>query len=116
MKNYRNAMFIIIPTSDAYPALNIAQAIQVVCYELRMTYLSKEKLVIEAPNRDVKPASAESMRHFFDRLESTLINIGFLDPKVPRQTMTRMRRLFTRVRMDEMEVAMLRGILKKMDK
>lgn len=105
-----------IPTSDDYPALNIAQAIQVVCYELRMAYLSTEAPPSEKSEWDVKPASVQSLSHFFDHLEATLIQIEFLDPKVPRQTMTRLKRLFTRLRMDEMEVSMLRGVLKKIDK
>jgi tRNA (cytidine32/uridine32-2'-O)-methyltransferase len=40
---------------------------------------------------------------------------GFLDPKTPRQTMTRMRRMFGRIRPDQSEVAILRGLLSSVD-
>ena len=44
-------------------------------------------------------------------LEETLVDVGFHDPENPRQLMTRLRRLFTRLRPDEMEINMLRGFL-----
>lgn len=109
-----------IPTADEYSSLNVAQAVQVVAYEMRLA-LCGEQLPSETVNRedkrswDVPPASAQGLELFYAHLEQVLIDIDFLDPEVPRQTMTRMRRLFTRVQMDEMELAMMRGILKKMD-
>ncbi len=109
-----------IPTGDEYSSLNVAQAVQVVTYELRMAAFGDElpsEKVTQEDKRDwdVKLASTEAMEHFYQHLEQVLIDIDFLDPEVPRQTMTRLRRLFTRVRMDEMELAMMRGILKKVD-
>ena len=53
------------------------------------------------------------MEYFFEHLEATLIDLEFLDPKAPRQLMTRLRRLYSRVRLDDMEVNILRGILKE---
>jgi tRNA (cytidine32/uridine32-2'-O)-methyltransferase len=40
-----------------------------------------------------------------------LVDIGFLDPAAPKQLMPRLNRLFNRVRLDEMELNILRGIL-----
>ena len=53
------------------------------------------------------------MEYFFEHLEETLVDLEFLNPAAPRQLMTRLRRLYTRVRLDEMEVQILRGILKE---
>ncbi len=110
-----------IPTGDEYSSLNLACAVQVVAYELRMAAMgdglsSIKDNVADMREWDVPPASSSMMEHFYEHLEQVLIDIDFLDPKTPRQTMTRLRRLFNRVRMDEMESSMLRGILKSIDR
>jgi tRNA (cytidine32/uridine32-2'-O)-methyltransferase len=56
------------------------------------------------------------MSHFYQHLEKTLTDIEFLDNSARRQTMPRLKRLFNRIRLDEMEVQMLRGILKSVDR
>jgi tRNA (cytidine32/uridine32-2'-O)-methyltransferase len=100
-----------IPTSADYSSLNLAMAVQIVCYELRML-LDMPNL----PNRqdaqwDAPFVTGDSMEHFYNHLERTLIDIEFLDPAAPRQLMQRMRRLYSRVRLDKMELNILRGIL-----
>jgi tRNA (cytidine32/uridine32-2'-O)-methyltransferase len=100
-----------IPTSGDYSSLNLAMAVQVVCYELRM--------LVDMPNLpekqdaqwDTSFVTGDSMEHFYTHLEQTMIDIEFLDPAAPRQLMQRMRRLFSRVRLDKMELNILRGIL-----
>jgi tRNA (cytidine32/uridine32-2'-O)-methyltransferase len=56
------------------------------------------------------------MARFYVHLEQTLIDIGFLDPKAPRQLMRRLKRLYNRVRLDDMELNILRGILAETQK
>jgi tRNA (cytidine32/uridine32-2'-O)-methyltransferase len=56
------------------------------------------------------------MQRFYLHLEEALIDIEFLDPAAPRQLMSRMRRLFSRLRLDETEVNILRGILTEAQK
>ena len=53
------------------------------------------------------------MEHFYKHLEETLIDVEFLDPAAPRQLMSRLRRLYSRVRLDEMELNILRGVLSR---
>ncbi len=106
-----------IPTNDEYSSLNLAQAVQVVAYECRMTAVGDDLPSIKESGGDrrdwdIKAASSAAMEHFYKHLEQTLIDIDFLDPDQPRQTMTRLRRLFGRQRLDEMELQMLRGILR----
>ncbi len=101
-----------IPANDAYPALNIAAAVQVVAYEIRISYLTDK--AGEAPHFDdwdQSPARTKDVELYFTHLEQTLEKLGFFDPKNPRQTMTRLRRLFNRVRLDEMELSIMRGVL-----
>jgi tRNA (cytidine32/uridine32-2'-O)-methyltransferase len=56
------------------------------------------------------------MERFFAHLEQTLSEIGFLNPAAPRQLMPRLRRLYSRIRLDEMELNILRGILTETQK
>jgi len=105
-----------IPTSDAYPSLNLAMAVQIVCYELRMQALAGTLPEREDALWDAPFATRENMERFYTHLQSTLTAIGFLDPAAPRQLMARLRRLYSRVRLDEMELNILRGILTETDK
>jgi tRNA C32,U32 (ribose-2'-O)-methylase TrmJ len=56
-------------------------------------------------------ADSAALEYFYEHLEATLTQVGFHDPENPRQLMTRLRRLFNRVRIDRMEVNILRGFL-----
>ena len=97
-----------IPASKDYPSLNLAMAVQVVTYEIfRQAAESKPR-----PRAwDRAPATAAAVEALLAHLEETLTETEFLDAENPGQTLTRLRRLFTRVQLDETEVGMLRGIL-----
>jgi len=101
-----------IPSNPDYSALNIAAAIQVIVYEIRMSALTAERgEPISFDDWDVPRAKHEALERYYEHLEETLVQLKFLDPDNPRQTVTRMRRLFNRVRLDEMELNILRGLL-----
>lgn len=101
-----------IPANPEYSALNISAALQVIVYEIRMSYLAwKEGKAPHFDDWDMPPAKHEEMEHYYTHLQSTLESLKFLDPDNPRQTVTRMRRLFNRVRMDQMELNIMRGML-----
>lgn len=105
-----------IPTSDDYSSLNLAMAVQIVCYELRMLLVQPELATREDEVWDTPFATAENMERFYVHLEQTLMELEFLDPAAPRQLMARLRRLYGRVRLDEMELNILRGILTETNK
>lgn len=96
-----------IPTAPDYSSLNLAAAVQVVCYELRMALLDG----VVPDDIEADHASTEEMESFFAHLEQTLVEIGFLDPGNPRQVMRRLRRLYNRARTERVELNILRGIL-----
>lgn len=101
-----------IPTGKAYSSLNLGMAVQVLTYEILQASIAAE----DQPDQvggdwDMEYATSDALEHFFVHLESTLIETGFHDPTNPRQLMTRLRRMFNRIRMDEMEVNILRGFL-----
>jgi len=98
-----------IPANDNYSSLNIAQAIQVLCYEIHMTaYL---KTPIEEIEAEFPLASNDDMERLYQHFETALTELEFLKPDNPKQLMRRIRRLFNRSGVDKMELNILRGIL-----
>jgi tRNA (cytidine32/uridine32-2'-O)-methyltransferase len=97
-----------IPAAPAYSSLNLAMAVQVVCYEIYQASLSEAPV----PPWDRSLATSASVDNMLGALEQTLLDTQFLDAANPGQTMTRLRRLFSRLQMDETEVQILRGIIK----
>ncbi len=108
-----------IPTNEAFSSLNIAAAVQVVTYELRMAALGLAESA-ERPQWgtewDIDLASHHELELLFEHLEKVLVDTEFLDPENPRQLMPRLRRLFMRAVPDKVEVNVLRGILSTIEK
>ena len=103
-------MLAMIPANADYSSLNLAAAVQVVCYELRMAALGDLNQAIQ-PNQINELATNETIEGFYAHLEETLLNIGYLNPVAPKKLMERLRRLYARVRLEKEEVNLLRGIL-----
>jgi tRNA/rRNA methyltransferase len=104
-------MLVTFPANPEYPSLNLAAAVQIMTYELRMAALGEASP--EATERDL--AKLEDIEFFFSRLEETLIDIRFLDPAHPKKLMPRLRRLFSRVQLEKEELSILMGILKQIN-
>ena len=101
-----------IPTEPGFCSLNLAMAVQVICYELRVAQIG----VLDDGNvSEVPPATGEELEYFYKHLEEVLTNGGFLDPDNPRQLMRRLRRLFVRAKPDQNEINILRGMLAALD-
>ncbi|NND69369.1 MAG: tRNA (cytosine(32)/uridine(32)-2'-O)-methyltransferase TrmJ [Halioglobus sp.] len=105
-----------IPSAAAYSSLNLAMAVQIVAYELRMLAVAGDLPAAQDDQWDTPFSTRENMERFYTHLEETLVDIEFLDPAAPRQLMARLRRLYSRVRLDEMELNILRGILTETQK
>lgn len=102
-----------IPANPDYSSLNLAQAVQVLCYELRMQ--AGAALSADATETALERASVDDIERLYTHLEQTLIRIGFLNPARPRRLMPRLRRLFGRAGLEKMEVDILRGVLRAVD-
>ncbi len=101
-----------IPANPEYSSLNLAAAVQVICYEIRVSHLEAEAgKALHFDDWDMPPANQEALERFYTHLQETLEKMGFLEEDNPRQTVTRLRRLFGRIRMDQMELNILRGML-----
>ena len=99
-----------IPSNPAYSSLNLAQAVQIISYEMRVATMGGAGL--ESAPTDWEPVDDAQMEGLFGHLEETLLDIRFLNPKQPKKLMMRLRRLFNRARPDQNELNILRGILK----
>ncbi|MDZ7790682.1 MAG: RNA methyltransferase [Xanthomonadales bacterium] len=98
-----------IPTSEHYGSLNLAQAVQILAYEIHLAMIGDAPG--EVPPSDWDPVEPERLEFFFQRLEKALLAIGFLNPRQPKRLMQRLRRLYLRARPDENEINILNGIV-----
>ena len=114
-----------IPSNPDFSSLNLAMAVQVVTYEIRMHTLFSGESAAQGWESTHDPseagwgeraATAQETENFLVHLEQTLTTTGFHNPDRPRQLMVRMRRLFQRAHPDQMEINILRGILTSVDR
>jgi TrmH family RNA methyltransferase len=97
-----------IPCNPAFSSLNIAAAVQIVTYELFVKSLTVTP-IIQSTTSDY--ATAAELELFYEHLHKTLNTIGFIHPDKSRSIMRRIRRLYTRTRLEKKEIDILRGIL-----
>jgi tRNA/rRNA methyltransferase len=95
-----------VPANPEYSSLNLASAVQLISYELR---LAAGLGAISAP--EVVPAPSEQLERYFVHLEETLAEIGFLRTQQTVKLMYKLRRLYSRARLEQEEINILRGIL-----
>ena len=98
-----------IPTDTEFGSLNLAVAVAIIAYELRLTAMAGIDPSAAEPRWPL--ATAEEMAHLYAHLQQVLLATGFLNPANPRHLMRRLRRLFNRAQPDQREVNILRGIL-----
>jgi tRNA/rRNA methyltransferase len=101
-----------IPANPHYSSLNLASAVQIMTYELRMALTG---------NIPLSPAKGEladfnELELLYAHLEQLMVTSGFLDPQKPKLLMQRIRRLFARARLEKEEAQILRGILTALGK
>ncbi len=100
-----------VPTNPDFSSLNLGAAVQVLCYELRMASLQQGDGVALPKVREHALATMEDMERYYVHLYETLQVIGFLDHSSHEKIMAKLRRLYGRTRPDQVELAILRGIL-----
>ena len=98
-----------IPANPEFSSLNLAAAVQVMCYELRMAGLSQDA----TQTAKTGPlATSDELEKFYRHLEEVLIQIGYYNPEQPKKLMQRVRRIYARANLEKEEVNILRGVLK----
>ena len=96
-----------IPTHEAQPSLNLAQAVLLLAYELRLAFLATSEAA--APEPEAR-ASAGEVEQAIGELREALVEIGYLDVQNPDRILAELRGLVTRARPTPREVVLLRGL------
>ena len=99
-----------IPSSSAFPSLNLSHAVMVVAYELFVAAQAK----LPAPDRTLAPSG--ELEQFYEHFQKSLQDMGFIDKAHPEHMMFSLRQLFGRSRLDSREVSILRGILSQIER
>jgi tRNA/rRNA methyltransferase len=108
---------VFIPANPEYTSLNLAAAVQLICYELRQAAFAGSPPVFTKTIPFVSPrATNDEVERFHAHLERVMIATGFLDPQQPKRLMPKLRRLFARTELERDEINILRGILDAVEK
>jgi len=99
-----------IPVDPMFSSLNLAAAVQIMSYEIRLAAQGAE-VDDNSQEKAARLATQEEMQNFYEHLEQVLLEIEFLNADHPRKLMRRLYRLFNRAHVDEREMNILRGIL-----
>jgi TrmH family RNA methyltransferase len=99
-----------IPANPDYSSLNIAAAVQVFAYELKMNF--DPSIEVGRIGEDREAIDAKDLEHLYQHFEQSLTEIGFLDPANPKNLMRRLKRVFNRADLDRNELQILHGILR----
>jgi len=99
-----------IPSSDAFPSLNLSHAVMIIAYEL---FLASRKRILP----DAKElAPSKTVEDFYQHLQKTLLDIEFLGQNEAERMMFTLRQLFGRSRMSQRDVSILRGVLSAVER
>ena len=101
-----------IPTNPEYNSLNVAAAVQVLCYEVRMAWLSRTDAQVEKPRtpKEDMPATTEQLEDMYRHMYEMMQDIDFFGKTNPEIIMRRLKSLYNRAYTTQREVAILRGI------
>lgn len=104
-----------IPANPDYSSLNLAMAVQILAYEVRMAFLQSDRT--EQPQYEESPYPlVDDLERFYQHLEQMMVNSGFIRQSNPGQVMSKLRRLYTRARPERDELNILRGMLASFEK
>lgn len=104
-----------IPVEPEFPSLNLACAVQVIAYEIRLAWLEAQhaeappSMAIEATAAE--QASSVELAHLFAHLEQVLVEVAFIRSRPAERLLRRIIRLLQRARLTQEEVNILRGVL-----
>ncbi len=101
-----------IPTGEAYTSLNVAQAVQVLCYEILMASRIDEAApeVVIKDEKDIL-ATNDQLEGMYNHYQDALTDMNFFGKRNPEHIMRKLRCLYGKARPTQREVQILRGIL-----
>lgn len=104
-----------IAANPEYSSLNLAMAVQVITYEVRMAWLQSQETEAAEVSESPYPL-VDDLERFYQHMEKMMVASGFIREATPGQVMSKMRRLFTRARPEKDELNILRGMLSSLEK
>jgi len=104
-----------IPANPEYSSLNLAMAVQTLCYEIRVAYLNQVQSQY-APQEELEYPRHKELEMFYEHLEKVMIETQFISQAQPGQVMNKLRRMFNRARPEAQELNTLRGVLTAIEK
>lgn len=104
-----------VPANPEYSSLNLAMAVQLLSYEVRMAYLALQQSSQSSKLQEEYPRHQE-LERFYAHLEQVIMQTEFISAQQPGQVMNKLRRMFTRARPEAQEINILRGILTSVQK
>ena len=104
-----------IPANPDYSSLNLAMAVQLVCYELRVAALAQVDAQSKTLGNFTAPnlASAQEIEYFFAHTQAVFEQLGFIQNQ---GVMPKLRRLYGRANLEKNELNILRGMLSAVEK
>lgn len=107
-----------IPTHPDYSSLNLAQAVQILSYEIYQRFLSLSEGTVTLQEADdaINKATMDEVSGLLQHFEEMAIKIGFMHPNHPKKLIPRLKRLFSKAQLEKEEVNILRGFLKLVGK
>ncbi len=100
---------IVIPTNNYYSSLNLAQAVQIICYELSVA-INTTSLKLKKTKKNADLATVNEVERLYLHLEDIIKQTGFYKEQHPKKMATRLRQLLHRSHLDKHDVNLLRGI------
>ncbi|EEX65413.1 tRNA (cytosine(32)/uridine(32)-2'-O)-methyltransferase TrmJ [Vibrio metoecus] len=104
-----------VPANPEYSSLNLAMAVQLLSYEVRMAFLAMDQNQRQE-QRDQEYPRHQELELFYEHLEKVITQTEFISAQQPGQVMNKLRRMFTRARPEAQEINILRGILTSVQK
>ncbi|EOX1606563.1 tRNA (cytosine(32)/uridine(32)-2'-O)-methyltransferase TrmJ [Vibrio cholerae] len=104
-----------VPANPEYSSLNLAMAVQLLSYEVRMAYLALQQSSQSSTLQEEYPRHQE-LERFYAHLKQVIMQTEFISAQQPGQVMNKLRRMFTRARPEAQEINILRGILTSVQK
>lgn len=106
-----------IQANPEYSSLNLAMAVQIIAYEVRMAWLAAQEKAQPAPVYAESPYPlVDDLERFYQHMEQMMLTSGFIREGNPGQVMSKLRRLYTRARPERDELNILRGMLASFEK
>lgn len=106
---------VVIPANPDYSSLNLAMAVQILAYEVRLAYLAFQKMKSPRQKKIFYP-SVHDLEYFYKHLEKTFQRTGFIRSECSGKVIRQLRRLFSRAYLEKHELSILRGMLTSIEK